>query len=119
MYKRGIKGFNYFVGINSLADVATKDDRICVLNIMGSESRTVTPVSHAFSGSNVVCGTSPGRQGQVLKTPAGEIPVFDNVRAALNAGHKFNVGVVYPFRTACLGRGRRSLPTGLGPPKMN
>lgn len=95
MYKVGIPDFKYFVGIESLADVATPEDKVCVLNIMGSESKVVTPVSHAFSGGNVVCGTSPGRQGTVLKTPVGEIPVFDNVRAALNAGHKFNVGVIY------------------------
>ncbi len=40
-------------------------------------------------------GTSPGRRGQVLETPAGTIPVYNNVREGLDAGHKFNVGVVY------------------------
>ena len=34
-----------------------------MLNIMGGESRQVTPTSHAFSGGNVVFGTSPGRAG--------------------------------------------------------
>jgi succinyl-CoA synthetase alpha subunit len=62
---------------------------------MGGESRTVTPTSHAFSGGNVAFGTSPGRKGQVLKTSAGDIPVYNNVREGLEAGHAFNVGVVY------------------------
>ena len=95
MRKPGIEKFKYFVGIRSLADIATKDDRICVLNITGNESRSVTPVSHAYSGGNVVFGTSPGRRGQVLETPLGNIPVYNNVREGLEAGLKFNVGVVY------------------------
>jgi succinyl-CoA synthetase alpha subunit len=95
MFHRGIQGLPYYLGIRSLADIATRDDRVCVLNIMGGESRQVTPTSHAFSGGNVVFGTSPGRAGQVLKTAAGDIPVFNNVREGLNAGHAFNTGVVY------------------------
>jgi len=71
MYKQGIGNFKYFVGIDSLAKVATRQDRVCVLNILGGGSREVTPVSHAYSGGNVVFGTSPGRGGQVLATPAG------------------------------------------------
>ncbi|NML18237.1 CoA-binding protein [Azohydromonas caseinilytica] len=95
MHARGISGFPYYLGIGSLADLATRGDRVCVLNILGGESRQVTPTSHAFSGGNVVFGTSPGRGGQVLKTPAGDIPVFNNVREGLNAGLEFNTGVVY------------------------
>ena len=95
MYRQGIKDFPYFLGIRSLADIATPADRVCVLNIMGGESRQVTPTSHAFSGGNVVFGTSPGRAGQVLKTPVGDIPVFNNVREGLDAGHAFNTGVIY------------------------
>ncbi|MFO1048857.1 MAG: hypothetical protein U1E52_13275 [Geminicoccaceae bacterium] len=95
MYKQGVPGFKYFVGIDSLAKVATRDDRVCVLNILGGESSDVTPVSHAFSGGNVVFGTSPGRGGQKLKTPLGDVPVFNSVREGLNAGHRFNTGVVY------------------------
>ncbi len=66
-----------------------------MLNILGNESNSVTPVSHAYSGGNVVFGTSPGRRGEVLETPAGNIPVYNNVREGLDDGHKFNVGVVY------------------------
>ena len=55
----------------------------------------MTPVSHAYSGGNVVFGTSPGRRGQVLETSCGNIPVYNNVREGMDAGHKFNVGVVY------------------------
>lgn len=95
MKREGIAGLPYFLGIASLDQIATPDDRVCVLNILGGESRQVTPVSHAFSGGNVAFGTSPGRAGQALKTPAGDIPVFNNVREGLDAGHRFNTGVVY------------------------
>jgi len=95
MKKPGIDKFKYYVGIRSLADIATKEDRICVLNITGNESRSVTPVSHAYSGGNIVFGTSPGRRGQVVETPVGSISVYNNVREGMEAGHKFNVGVVY------------------------
>ena len=95
MRATGLSGFPYYLGINSLADIATRGDRVCVLNILGGESRQVTPTSHAFSGGNVVFGTSPGRGGQSLKTPIGQIPVFNSVREGLDAGHAFNTGVVY------------------------
>jgi len=75
--------------------MATCKDRVCVLNILGNESRGVTPVSHAYSGGNVVFGTSPGRRGEVLETPAGDIPVYNNVREGMEDGHTFNTGVVY------------------------
>jgi succinyl-CoA synthetase alpha subunit len=95
MRNKGVGDFKYYVGIESLADVATREDRVCVLNIMGGESSEVTPVGHAYSGGNVAFGTSPGRRGQVLETPAGPIPVYNNVREGLEAGHKVNCGVVY------------------------
>ena len=63
MFHQGIQGIPYYLGIRSLAEIATREDRVCVLNIMGGESRQVTPTSHAFSGGNVVFGTSPGRAG--------------------------------------------------------
>lgn len=95
MHARGEKEFPYYVGINSLTEIATKDDKVCVLNILGGESRTVTPTSHEFSGGNIVFGTMPGRSGSVMKTKIGDIPVYNNVLEAMNAGHKFNVAVVY------------------------
>jgi succinyl-CoA synthetase alpha subunit len=95
MSMRGVIGFNYYVGISSLAQIATREDRVCVLNILGEESSEVTPIGHAWSGGNVVFGTSPGRSGQVLQTSIGNIPVYNNVREGLNAGHRFNCGVVY------------------------
>lgn len=95
MHARGEKAFPYFVGIHSLDEIATREDRVCVLNILGGESSTVTPVSHVYSGGNVVCGTMPGRSGSVLKTPIGDIPVYHNILEALEAGHRFNVAVVY------------------------
>ena len=60
----------------------------------------MTPVSHAFSGGNVAFGTSPGRGGQKLRTPIGDVPVFNSVREGLNAGLRFNTGVVYLPPTA-------------------
>ena len=95
MHKQGYGDFKYFVGISSLAQIATREDRVCVLNILGGESSEVTPVGHAWSGGNVVFGTSPGRSGQTLDTPAGPIPVYNSVREGLDDGHRFNCGVVY------------------------
>src|SRR3974377_1649856 len=95
MLKPGIETFPYFLGVAALDKVATRDDRVCVLNILGGDSRQVTPVSHAFYGGNVVFRQSPGRRGQVLPAPIGDIPVFNNVREGLDAGFSFNTGVVY------------------------
>ena len=93
--RQSVGGFKYHVGISSLTQVASRDDRVCVLNILGGESSEVTPVSHVYSGGNVVCGTAPGKGGAVLETSIGNIPVYNNVREALAAGHRFNCGVVY------------------------
>ena len=95
MHKQGIPDFKYYVGISSLAQIATPQDRVCVLNVLGGKLSEVTPVGHAYSGGNVVFGTSPGRRGQVLETPLDNIPVYSNVREGLEAGHRFNCGVVY------------------------
>ena len=95
MKNQGNPKFKYFVGIDSLAEVATGRDTVCVLNILGNESRAVTPVSHAYSGGNVVFGTSPGHGGELLETAVGPIPVYNNVREGLEDGHSFNTGVVY------------------------
>ncbi len=95
MHPTGVGDFPYYVGIRSLADLATREDRVCVLNILGNESRSVTPTSHEYSGGNIVFGTGPGRAGQVLKTKLGEIPVYNNVRDGLADGHTFNTGVIY------------------------
>ena len=92
--RRGVGDFKYYVGLSSLTQIASRDDRVCVLNIMGGESSEVTPVSHAYSGGNVVFGTAPGKGGAVLETPIGNIPVYNSVREGLVAGHRFNCGVV-------------------------
>ena len=81
-------------GISSLSQIATRHDRVCVLNILGGESSEVTPVSHVWSGGNVVFGTAPGKSGQTLETSIGPVPVFNSVREGLDAGHRFNCGVV-------------------------
>lgn len=95
MAKKRIEGLPYYLGIATLDTVASRSDRVCVLNILGGESKQVTPTSHVFSGGNVMFGTSPGRRGQVLETTIGNIPVFNNVREGLDAGLSFDTGVVY------------------------
>jgi succinyl-CoA synthetase alpha subunit len=92
--KHVTKPFPWFVGVHSLEELATKDSRACVINILGSESRNVTPVSHEYSGGNVVAGVQYGRRG-VLETKRGDIPVYRSVREVLADGHRFDVGVVY------------------------
>ncbi len=86
--------FDYFVGVESLADLVTRDSRVCVINILGGESRKVTPVSHAYSGGNVVAGVQYGREG-ALETPIGDIPVLPSVREVVKRGIAFDVGVIY------------------------
>ncbi|MFZ1286707.1 MAG: hypothetical protein WAR57_06695, partial [Candidatus Phosphoribacter sp.] len=95
MYKKGVGDFKFFVGISSLAQIATRSDRVCVLNILGGESSDVTPVSHEYSGGNVVFGTSPGKGGSFVETALGGIPVYNNVLEGLADGHRFTCGVVY------------------------
>ncbi len=95
MHRTGVSEFPYYVGVKSLSELATREDRVCVLNILGTESRSVTPVSHAYSGGNIVFGTGPGRGGQILETPDGPIPVYNSIREGVNAGHEFNTVVIY------------------------
>ena len=95
MHKQGIAGFPYYVGINSLSELATKDDRVVVLNILGKESSTVTPISHEYSGGNIVFGTGPGKAGKFLPTKNGKIPVYNSIKEGMAAGHKFNTVIVY------------------------
>jgi succinyl-CoA synthetase alpha subunit len=85
--------FPYFVGISSLEEIATPENRVVVLNILGNESRKVTPVSHSFSGGNVVAGVQYGKSG-ILETSHGNIPVYSRL-AEVVANHKFDTGVVY------------------------
>ncbi len=95
MHKEGVGEFPYYVGINSLSELATKDDRVVVLNILGKESSTVTPTSHEYSGGNIVFGTGPGKSGKSLPTKIGKIPVYNSIKEGIEAGHKFNTAVVY------------------------
>ena len=95
MHKQGVGEFPYYVGINSLSDLATKDDRVVVLNILGKESSGVTPISNDYSGGNIVFGTGPGKSGKLLNTKNGKIPVYNSIKEGMEAGHKFNTVVVY------------------------
>ena len=57
MYKQGVGDFKYYVGISSLAQIATREDRVCVLNILGGESSEVTPTGHEYSGATWYFGS--------------------------------------------------------------
>ncbi len=85
--------FPYKVQITSLKDVAPADAKVCVMNILGNESRRVTPKTHEFSKGNVVAGVQYGRPGKV-ETALGDIPVYSRV-AEVVRHHKFDTGVVY------------------------
>ncbi|MEC7641036.1 MAG: CoA-binding protein [Nitrospinota bacterium] len=95
MHPNGVGAFPYYVGVNSLAELATKDDRVVVLNILGKESSTVTPISHEYSGGNIVFGTGPGKSGKNLETKSGNIPVYNSIKEGHDDGHQFNTVVVY------------------------
>lgn len=88
------KPFPYYVGLHSLEELVTREHRVCVMNILGSESRKVTPVSHEYSGGNIVAGVQYGRRG-VLETKLGSIPVHRSIREVLDKGISFDMGVVY------------------------
>lgn len=85
----------YFVGAQSLHELANRRSRVCVMNILGTESTQVTPLSHAFSGGNVVAGVQYGSTGELLDTPSGPIPVYGSVAEVLRNGHGFDTGVIY------------------------
>ncbi len=87
------KPFNSYVGITDLKQIASKEDKVLVMNILGNESRKVTPVSHVYSEGNVVAGVQYGRPG-VMKTAIGDIPVYSRLADAV-AKHDFNTGVIY------------------------
>jgi len=95
MHKEGIADFPYYVGVNSLSELAAKEDKVVVLNMLGKESSGVTPVSHDYSGGNVVFGTGPGKSGKFLPTKSGNIPVYNSIKEGMAAGHEFSTAVVY------------------------
>nr|HPI74064.1 CoA-binding protein [bacterium] len=94
MRQQQTKPFPYFIGIHSLEELVTRDSRVCVINILGNESRKVTPVSHAYSGGNVVAGVQYGRKGE-LETPVGPIPVYSSIRDVIQQRIFFDIGVIY------------------------
>ncbi len=85
--------FSYYLGINSLEEIATKESKVCVMNILGNESRGVTPTSHAYSNGNIVAGIQYGRNGE-METPLGEVPVYSRLAEAVKH-HQFDTGVIY------------------------
>lgn len=94
MRRQKTRPFPYYVGLHSLEELVTKEHRVCVMNILGTESRKVTPVSHEYSGGNIVAGVQYGRRG-VLETKIGSIPVYRSIREVMDKGITFDMGVVY------------------------
>lgn len=92
--------FPYFVGVQSLHELVNKHSRVCIMNIRGTESSTVTPVSHAYSGGNVVAGVQYGESGGAFETSIGDIPVFGSVSDVIRSGVQFDTGVIYLPPTA-------------------
>jgi len=87
--------FPYFVGVNSLEELANKESRVCVMNILGSESKTVTPTSHEYSNGNIVAGVQFGRSGSKMETSIGDIPVYGSVKEVVQDKAGFDTGVIY------------------------
>jgi succinyl-CoA synthetase alpha subunit/citrate synthase len=87
--------FPYFVGINSLDEIANKKTRCVVMNILGGESKGVTPTSHEFSGGNIVAGVQYGKSGEKMETKIGDIPVYGSIKEIVDAGIEFDTGVIY------------------------
>jgi succinyl-CoA synthetase alpha subunit/citrate synthase len=94
MRRQKTRPFPYYVGLHSLEELVTREHRVCVMNILGSESRKVTPVSHEYSGGNIVAGVQYGRRG-TLETKLGGIPVYRSIREVMEKGIAFDMGVVY------------------------
>ena len=70
-----------------------KDSRILVQGITGSEGTKHTRRMVA-SGSNIVAGVTPGKSGQTVDGGDGDIPVFGDVKQAVDATGA-NVSVVF------------------------
>ncbi len=85
----------YFVGAQSLHELANRRSRVCVMNILGTESAQVTPLSNAYSGGNIVAGVQYGSTGEELETPVGPVPVYGSVGEVMKNGHSFDTGVIY------------------------
>ena len=62
------------------------------------ESSKVSPISHEYSGGNIVAGVQYGRPGQ-LETKLGTIPVFGGVKEVCK-NYNFDTGVIYLPPTA-------------------
>lgn len=92
--------FPYFVGVHSLHELVNKHSRVCIMNIRGTESSNVTPVSHTYSGGNIVAGVQYGESNGKFETPIGDIPVFGSVSDVIRAGVQFDTGVIYLPPTA-------------------
>ena len=94
MFKQGVGSFKYYVGISSLDQIATRDDRVCVLNILGGESSDVTPVGRLLGRQRGVRHLArpqrpgPGNAGR-------QCPGLQQRPRGSRGGASFNCGVIY------------------------
>jgi succinyl-CoA synthetase alpha subunit/citrate synthase len=80
-----------------LSDLLKKGDRVAVSNITGREASKVSADTQKYC-ANIVGGWALGKGGQVLETPAGDIPVFstfEELMQSLPDGQKPNKIVIY------------------------
>ena len=83
------------VGIASLAQIATHKDRVYVLDLRCASSNNITPSAMPSAAATSFSAPLRPGSGQVSETMRGSIPVYDDVREGLDAGHRFYYGVVY------------------------
>ena len=97
MYRdRAFQGFPYYLGIRSLADVATPEDRVCVLNIMGGESRHGDADQPRLLRRQRRVRHLAGARGPDAEDDRRRHPgLQQRPRGAGRRAHGFNTGVVY------------------------
>ena len=55
MTRKSVGNFKFHTGIESLSQIATRDDRVCVLNILGGESSGKSTLARALAGALGTC----------------------------------------------------------------
>ena len=92
----------YFGSQQFRRDSEHKDSRCVVMNILGGESKGVTPTSHEFSGGNVVAGVQYGRSGEENgNQDRGYSRYYGSVKEIVDDGIEFDTGVIYLPASCC------------------
>ena len=80
-----------------LSQLLKKGDRIAVSNITGREASKVSADTQKYCG-NIIGGWALGKGGQLVETPAGDIPVFSTFEELIKSmpdGKKPNKIIIY------------------------